>query len=79
MVVGVAVSCFLRWPCWVGGEGGVAGCHHEVTPPDTQPRGRPTAPKAGTALRNPVSRPRAGLNAQQSGGGLKAKVASNLP
>ena len=49
-------------------------CH-----PDTQPRGRPTAPKPGTALCNPVSRPRAGLNAQGSGGGLKAKVASNLP
>ena len=47
--------------------------------PDTQPRGRPTAPKAGAVLREPVSRPRAGLNAQRSGGGLKAKVASSLP
>lgn len=58
---------------------GLLGVTMRPLRPDTQPRVRPTEPKVGTELRNPVSRPGAGLNAQRPGGGLKAKVASSLP
>ena len=75
------------WRCLASSAGpagwvarvGLLGVTMRPLRPDTQPRGRPTEPKAGTELLNPVSRPRAGLNAQRPGGGLKAKVASSLP
>lgn len=80
--VGGGAPWFQCWPSRVGGRVWAAGteCYPQGCPVATlSPEEVPAAPKAGVAFGIPVSRLRASLNTQRSGGGLEVTVASGLP